>query len=94
MIHLLEPLTKTMITQLRKARAIERSKGDRNICVADDFEGSFAELYSRGFVDTKMIIIDGKEIPGIFITKAGQILLEKLDKEEAKKLGSVFNIYD
>ena len=48
MIYLLEPFTKTMLAQLRRGRAIELSKTERNICVEDDFKGSLAGLCKRG----------------------------------------------
>ena len=89
MIFLLEPFTKTMLAQLRLGRAIELSEKERNICVADDFKGSFAGLFKRGFVNTKMVVLDGKETLGVFITRAGKMFL---DKEDAKKLGSAYNI--
>ena len=72
MIYLLKPFTKTMLAQLRRGRAIELSKTERNICVADDFKGSLAGLYRRGFVNTKMVMLDGKEILSVYITQAGK----------------------
>ena len=66
MIYLLNPFTKTMLAQLRRVRAIELSKTERNICVADDFKGSLAGLFKRGFVNTKMVMLDGKEILSIY----------------------------
>jgi hypothetical protein len=89
MIYLSQPFAKTMLAQLRRGRAIELSKTERNICVADDFKGSLAELYRRGFVNTKMVMLDGKEILSVYITQAGKFFL---DQEDAKKLGSVYNI--
>ena len=89
MIYLLSPFTKTMLAQLRKGRAIELSKTERNICLADDFKESLAGLYRRGFVNTKMVMLDGKEILSVYITQAGKFFL---DQEDAKKLGSVYTI--
>ncbi len=89
MIYLLEPFTKTMLAQLQRGRAIELSKSERNICVADDFKGSLASLCKRGFVNTKTEMLDGKEILSVYITQAGKFLL---DKEDAKKFRNVFNI--
>jgi hypothetical protein len=89
MIYLLEPFTKTMLAQLRRGRDIELSKTERNICVTDDFKGSLEGLCKRGFVNTKMVMLDGKEILGVFITQAGKFFL---DKEDAKKFGSAYNI--
>ena len=89
MIYLLQPTTKTMLSQLRKARAIELSTTGNTICAADDFKGSLATLSRRGFVSTKIVIRDGKEILGVYITQAGKMFL---NQEDAKKLGNVYNI--
>ena len=89
MIYFLTPFTKTMLAQLRTGRAIELSKTERNICVADDFKGSLARLSRRGFVNTRMVMLDGKEILSVYITQAGKFFL---DQQDAKKLGSVYNI--
>jgi hypothetical protein len=89
MIYLLEPFTKTMLAQLQRGRAIELSKSERNICVADDFKGSLEWLCKRGFVNTKMATLDGKEILGVYITQAGKFFL---DKEDSKKFRNVFSI--
>ena len=89
MIFLLRPHTKTMLAELRKARAIELSRTEKNICVADDFKGSLARLSRRGFVNTRMVMLDGKEILSVYITQAGKFFL---DQQDAKKLGSVYNI--
>lgn len=89
MIYLLEPFTKTMLAHLRRGRAIELSETERNICVEDDFKGSLPGLCRRGYVNTKMVMLDGKEILSVFITQAGKFFL---DKEDAKKMGSLYNI--
>ncbi len=89
MSYFLTPFTKTMLAQLRTARAIELSKTERNICFADDFTGSLAGLCRRGFVNTRMVMLDGKEILSVYITQAGKFFL---DQEDEKKLGSVYNI--
>ena len=61
MIHLLEPFTKTMLAQLRRGRAIELSQSERSICFEDDFKGSLAGLCKRGFLDRKMVVLNGKK---------------------------------
>ena len=79
-----------MLAQLRRVRAIELSKSGRNICVADDFKGSLGGLFKRGFLNTKMVMLDGKEILSVYITQAGKFFLDKY--QDTKKLGSVYNI--
>jgi len=78
-----------MVAELRRGRAIELSKTERNICVADDFKGSLEALYRRGFVDTKKVLVDGQEIQSIYITHSGKMFLEQHD---SKKWGSAYNI--
>lgn len=73
-----------MLAQLRSGRIIELSKTERNICGTDDFKGSLGGLYRRGFVSTKMVILDGKEILGVFISEAGIRFLERYEEDERK----------
>jgi hypothetical protein len=75
MVYLIRFLTKKMLETLQKGRAIELSKTGRNICVPDDFKGSFDGLYERGLIDTQTVMIDGKEILSVFITASGINLL-------------------
>jgi hypothetical protein len=91
MIYLFKPFKKTMLAQLRRVRSIELSKTERNICIEDDFKESLAGLFRRGFVNTKMVMLDGKEILSVYITQAGRFFLDKYH-EDTKKLGSVYNI--
>ncbi len=73
MIYLFKPFTKTMLTQLQRGRTIELSKTERNICIADDFKGSLDGLYRRVLVNTKTVMLDGKEILSVYITTADKI---------------------
>ena len=77
-----------MLAQLRDGRAIELSGTDRNICFADDFKGSLEGLYRRGFVNIKMVVLHGKEVQSVFITRAGIDFLNKYeeDKKNLKNL--------
>ena len=43
----------------------------------------------RGFVNTKMVMLDGKETLSVYITQAGKFFL---DQEDKKKWGSAYNI--
>jgi hypothetical protein len=85
MIYLIKPITKKMLANLQKGRAIELSKAERNICSRHDFKGSLPGLYRRGLVDIKMVMLDGKEIPGVYVTQSGISFLERYE-EDAKKL--------
>ena len=74
-----------MLAQLKKGRAIELSKTERNICLTDDFRGSLAGLYKRGFVDTEMALLDGKEILKVYITQSGLNFLDRYNDDEKLK---------
>jgi hypothetical protein len=91
MIFLLRPLKKIMLAQLQRVREIELSKtGD--ISVADDFKGSLQELCRRGFVSTKMVIRDGKEMVSVYLTEAGKLLLNNYEQSQAKS-HRAYNIF-
>jgi hypothetical protein len=92
MIFLLKPIKKIMLEQLRRGRAIELSGTERNICVAEDFEGSLPELCRRGLVSIKMNGLDGKELSTVYITDAGKALLHKYEGE-TKRSTSSYNIF-
>ena len=77
-----------MLAQLLDGRAIELSGTDRNICFADDFKGSLAGLYRRGLVNTKMVVLNGKEVQSVFITREGIDFLNKYEQDK-KKLKSL-----
>jgi hypothetical protein len=88
MRYLIKPLTKKMLLHLQNARSIECSTTERNICTADDFKGTLAGLYRRGFVNTRMMVVDGKEILTVFITREGTNFLNKYE-EERKNLDNL-----
>jgi len=71
-----------MLTQLRDGRAIELFGTDRNICFADDFKGSLAGLYRRGFINIKMVVLNGKEVQSVFITRQGIDFLNKYEEDK------------
>ena len=74
MKYLIKP-HKINASQLRRGRAIELSKTERNICDVDDFKGSLAGLYRRGFVNTKMAMLDGKRNTQVYYPGRHRFLL-------------------
>ena len=84
MKYLIKPLTKKMLADLRNGRAIELSKTGRNICNTDDFKGSLPGLYKRGFVNTQMAAVDGKEILRVYITMEGISFLNRYEADIKK----------
>ena len=80
-----------MLAQLQRAREIELSKTG-NFCVAEDFKESLQELCRRGFVSTKMVIRDGKEMVSVYLTEAGKLLLNNYQQSQAKS-HKAYNIF-
>jgi hypothetical protein len=78
-----KPLTKKMIAHLQRARTIELSHVERNICSINDFNDTLPGLHSRGLIDIKMVLFDDKEVLAVYITKSGINFLNEY-KEERK----------
>ena len=73
-----------MFAHLKKGRAIELSKIEKNICGADDYKGSLPGLYQRGLIDIEEVALNGKMEISVFITKSGISFLDRYE-EDAKK---------
>ena len=78
-------LSKKMITDLQRGRAIELSDSGANICGIDDFKDTLPKLYELRLVDIKMVTVDEKERLCVSITKSGIAFLEGYE-EDRKKL--------
>jgi hypothetical protein len=91
MNYLIKPLTKKMLTQLRVSANIELSKTEKKFCTVDDFQNALPKLYNRGFIDIKMVTVDGKEIVCMYITTLGMDYLNK-HQEDPKKPGSKYHL--
>ena len=70
-----------MLADLRNGRCIELSPTGRNICYTHDFKGSLPGLYKRGLVNTQMVMVDGKEILSVYITREGITFLENFEAD-------------
>lgn len=73
-----KPLTKRMIEKLKDCH--EKHSKDGNPCLQEDLKGSLAALYKRGLINTKMQEINGKLLLCMFLTEAGIMHLQSLDK--------------
>jgi len=85
--YLIKPLSKKMLAHLRNGRAIELSQTENNICMLNDFKGTFPGLYNRGLIDTKTVSLDGEKKFCVYITKSGINFLNEY-QEEGKKMGT------
>lgn len=75
------PLTKTMIKQLRLARAKELSEKGNNMVTPEDFKGTLAGLYCRGYVNTRKVFVNGKEIEGVYLTFSAVAFVNEHEKK-------------
>jgi len=75
------PLTKTMVSQLRLARAKELSGMGSNIITSDDFKGTMKGLYSRGYIKTRKVFVSGKQIEGVYLTFDAVHFVDECEKK-------------
>lgn len=72
---------------MQTGREIELSENGRGVCVLKDFNGSLSGLYRRGLVNTKRVMVEGKEIVGVFITQSGIDFLQRYEEDENRLTG-------
>lgn len=71
------PPTRRMIERLKYA--LEKEKTENAPCLADEMKSSLAGLYKRGFVETRMQVVNDKKILCIYITESGKQFLKTLE---------------
>ena len=67
------PPTERMIEKLKQCFKKEK-------CFAEEMKSSLPGLYKRGFVETKMEIINDKKLLCIYVTESGKRFLEKINE--------------
>lgn len=75
------PPTKRMIAKLKECLDKEKENNGQVPCLPEEMKSSLAGLYKRGFVDTRMEIINNKKLLCIFVTDSGKKFLEALPME-------------
>ena len=73
--------TDKMIEKLRKCREINEANDPLNPCTESHLSGSLAGLYKRGYVNTKMVNINGKQLLSVYVTENG---IRYLESKESK----------
>jgi hypothetical protein len=80
--------TKRMIEKLRGCLEKESLNNGKVPCLPEEMKSSLSGLYKRGFIGTKMEVINNKNILCIYVTDLGKSFLsahdEKLNKRAAK----------
>lgn len=71
------PPTKQMIEKLR--HCLEKQEQGAIPCLAEEMKSSLAGLYKRGFVETKMEVVNNKKLLCIYVTNMGKEFLNLLD---------------
>ena len=72
------PPTKRMIAKLKECLEKEKENDGRVPCLPEEMKSSLAGLYKRGFVNTRMELINNKTLLCIFVTDSGKQFLEAL----------------
>lgn len=74
--------TDKMLDKLRKCREINLSNNPINPCTEKELSGSLAGLYKRGFVNTRMVNINGKQLLTIYVTEKGIAFLNSKENKD------------
>lgn len=70
------PPTRLMIEKLRYC--LEKEENQKNPCLAEEMKSSLAGLYKRGFIDTRMEMVNDKKLLCIYVTDTGRDFLNSL----------------
>ncbi len=62
------PPTKRMIEKLKECNEKELASKEKIPCLPEEMKSSLAGLYKRGFIDTRMEIINNKKQLCLFVT--------------------------
>ncbi len=74
------PPTKQMIEKLKLC--LEKEAQGHNPCLAEEMKSSLAGLYKRGFVETRMEVVNNKKLLCIYITSMGKDFLQSLEDSD------------
>lgn len=82
MKKLIIPLSKETVEKLKTGRQIDVSGYEDTPLIPEDFEGTVASLYSRGFINLRKREVSGKYVWWIFLTNSGLNFLRKFEVEQ------------
>ncbi|MEO5650354.1 MAG: hypothetical protein ABIR03_10595 [Ginsengibacter sp.] len=74
----IRPPTIRMIKVLKECLEKEEANKGKP-CLAEEMKSSLSGLYKRGFIETKMEIVDNKKLLCIYVTDKGKKLLAGLN---------------
>ena len=73
--------TKRMIEKLKECLEKENNNNGAVPCLPEEMKSSLSGLYKRGFVQTRMDLVDNKKLLCIYVTETGKKFLAGLDKK-------------
>ncbi len=73
--------TKRMIDKLKECLEKETKNNGALPCLPEEMKSSLAGLYKRGFIDTRMGLVDNKKLLCIYVTEIGKKFLASLEKK-------------
>lgn len=77
------PPTKQMIEKLK--HCLEKEAQGTDPCLAEEMKSSLAGLYKRGFVETKMEVVNNKKLLCIYVTNSGKEFLNSQEDSNFPK---------
>ena len=73
----MRPPTERMVKVLKECLEKEE-KNNGQPCLAEEMKSSLPGLYKRGFIETKMEVVNDKKLLCIYVTDTGKNFLAKL----------------
>ena len=77
------PPTQRMIDKLRECFEKQEVNEGKIPCLPEEMKSSLSGLYKRGFIGTRMEIVNNKKLLCIYVTEAGKNFLSKIEAEKA-----------
>ncbi len=74
------PPTLRMIEKLRECLEKQSENNGKIPCLPEEMKSSLAGLYKRGYINTKMEIVNNKKLLCIYVTDAGKNFLTQLEQ--------------
>lgn len=78
------PPTQRMIDKLRECLDKETSNEGQVPCLPEEMKSSLSGLYKRGFIGTRMELVNNKRLLCIYVTETGKNFLASVQKENVQ----------
>jgi hypothetical protein len=78
------PPTQRMIDKLRECLEKETSNEGHLPCLPEEMKSSLSGVYKRGFIGTRMELVNNKRLLCIYVTETGKNFLASVEQEKVQ----------